>query len=184
MALHLCRIIKNVFLQYDMNMEALKLASAFADCCDKWCKKFSAFVPYLPKCSITRRTHLDTYPPGTSSSEYFFHFLFFSCHGSITIFLASPPNNVLTQRISQRHIEIQILSSISIKRLDGLQYRCIDVLVLFDGEGESQTGTHSTHLKLNCKSTQVHPHIYRLTDGICIHPNHDHNHTFNPIGKK
>ena len=39
-------------------------------------QKFSAFVPHLPKCSITRGTHLDTYVSGTSSSEYFF--IFFS----------------------------------------------------------------------------------------------------------
>ena len=39
MALHLCRIVENLFLQYDMNMEALKLASGFADCCDKCCNR-------------------------------------------------------------------------------------------------------------------------------------------------
>ena len=104
-----CRIVQNLFLQYDMNMEALKLASGFADCCDKCCKTFSAFVPHLPKCSITRGTHLDTYPPETNSSNYFFHFLFFSCRSSMTIFIASPlTNNVPTPQMSQGHIKIQI----------------------------------------------------------------------------
>ena len=50
-------------------MEPLKLASGFADCCDKCCKKNSAIVLHLPKCFITRGTHLDTYPPGTSSDS-------------------------------------------------------------------------------------------------------------------
>ena len=160
-----------------MNMEALKLASGFADCCDKAAKTSLPLCP-TSQTVLSQEEDILIHILLEQALLNIFHFLFFSCRGSMTIFLAGPPNNVLTPRMSQGHIKIQILSSIWIKHCNVWMVFSIDVLVLFDGEGEGQTGTHSTHLRLNRETTQVHPPIYRLKDGIRIHQNHDHTHTF------
>ena len=110
-------------------MEALKLASVFADCCGKCYKKILCLRTPPPKMFyITRGKHLDTYPPGTNYSEYFsFSFLLLSRQHDH--FLASPPNNVLTARMSQGHIKIQILSSSWIKHCNVWTVFSIDVLM-------------------------------------------------------
>ncbi len=102
-----------------------------------------------------------------------FSFSFFSCRGSMTIFLASPPNNVLTPRMSQGHINIQILSSIWIKHCNVWTVFSIDVLVLFDGEGEGQTDKQ-TDRQTDKQRQRQHKHLqqtysHRLSDtGTCM----------------
>ena len=125
MALNLCRIVENLFLQYDMN---IKLASGFADCCEKFCKNTLPLCPTSQNV-VSQEEHILIHILLEQALQNIFRFLFFSCRGSMTIFLASPPDNVLTPRMSQGHINIQILSNIWIKHCNVWTVFSIDVLM-------------------------------------------------------
>ena len=83
-----------------------------------------------------------------------FSFSSLSCRSRTTIFLASPPNNVLTPRMSQGHINIQILSSIWIKH-------CNVWMVL-----DRQTDRHTDRQTDRHTDRQTNRHTDRQTDTL------------------